>query len=51
VQHERIQPVSRDLPPVIVQLQVVKAAQQQPSIDIGATRICLPVIDVVRFTI
>ncbi|GAA1694626.1 hypothetical protein GCM10009808_09630 [Microbacterium sediminicola] len=44
-------PIPQDLPPVIVQLHVVKTAEEYPAIDIGSSVICRDMIDVVRFAV
>ena len=51
MQQERPSLVPRDLPTVIVQLQVMKASQQHSPIDIGASAVRFPLIDVVGLAV
>lgn len=50
-QNERAVPLADDLPSVVVQLHVMKAAEQYPAVDVGSPILGGDVVDVVRFAV
>ena len=51
MEQKRTTPLAADAPPAIVQLHVVETAEQNTAVDVGATLVGMPLIDVVRFAV